>query len=231
MNEAEAQTDGWRPGGVIFDMDGTLFDSEPVHGMAWIEELRALGVGFEPTDYEAWVGVPDRVLAAKLVEQEGLSLTPGELLSRKAERFVEFGEGKFDRFEGIAEALERLRLAGVPMALCTSSTRRDCELSLQWTGLERYFERRVTIDDVTATKPDPDPYRRAAGLLGLEPGECLVVEDSGSGIRSAAGAGCRVIAAGRGAGEDALGLAARVCGTAREAVELAVGVALGEVGL
>ncbi|MFC7642865.1 HAD family hydrolase [Streptosporangium lutulentum] len=94
---------------------------------------------------------------------------------------------------GAAELLEEVRLAGLPTALVTSSVRPIAEACLESIGRHN-FDRVVTGDDVDRTKPDPEPYRTAVRLLGVEAARCVALEDSPNGVTSATAAGCRVVA-------------------------------------
>lgn len=179
--------------GLVLDMDGTLFESESLHSEAWKRVFAEIGLQFPDQWYHQWVGVTDERMIRTVTAEYAPAQDPEALLARKMALFPEMASGALCAFPGVRERLERVRDCGLPMVLCTSSRRDDCDLTLRETGLADLLPLRVCINDVTAPKPDPDPYLRAVALLGLEPGQCAAIEDSPSGTTSARAAGCRVI--------------------------------------
>lgn len=182
-----------RPAAVLFDMDGTLVDSEPV----WFEtEVRLLGeYGFE-LGLEHWravLGKPNHIACAYLVEVSGIPLTWQELGERiEAEMVVRLAEG-LELLPGVKELLVELQEAGVPAALVSASSRRIVDACLS-AGSADFFRHTVSGNDIVRAKPHPDPYLRAAELLGVDPADCVVIEDSPTGAASGVAAGCRVLA-------------------------------------
>lgn len=175
--------------GVVFDMDGVLFDSEPVHIRAWQQVLAEDGIAYPTGWFADWIGIPDRDLAAHL-EGTHPVLAGGDrpaLLMRKREAYRLAAE-EMRAFEGLRERLDALA-AQIPLAVATSSRRDDLEMLLPITGLAGRFPVRVGYEETDAHKPDPAPYRLAAARLGLDPSCCAAVEDSPQGIASARGAG------------------------------------------
>jgi beta-phosphoglucomutase len=181
--------------GLLLDMDGTLFDSEVLHIQAWRQVLESLGAVYPDAWYQPWIGTPDRELpAAVLAERPELGIGPEAMLERKAAVYGELARRELKPFAGLEARLRGLAAEGAPMVVCTSSRRLDAELSLTAGGLADLFPLRVALEDAPAPKPDPSPYRNAAGLIGLDPAECLAIEDSPAGVASATGAGCLVAA-------------------------------------
>ncbi|MBC3192089.1 HAD family phosphatase [Pseudonocardia sp. C8] len=185
--------------GVLLDMDGTLIDSEKVWEVALNDLMKHLGA--DPLSTEARresVGGsldsslricfreagrdPDTVPAAEYVE------TGAWFYDRAGELF---GQG-VDWRPGARELLGALHAEGVPAALVTNTIRVLAERALDTLG-RGHFAAVVTGDEVTATKPAPDPYRRGAELLGVDPADCVAVEDSPTGALSAERAGCAVL--------------------------------------
>ncbi|RCV54096.1 HAD family hydrolase [Marinitenerispora sediminis] len=183
-----------RPAAVLWDLDGTLVDSEPLWGVALDEVAEAMGRPLTAEVRREMVGTDSPTTMAILARHTGTPVTPAECdaIHEKVLRRVE-GLLRDDLvvLPGAAETLRRVRAAGVPMALVTSSPRRLAELSLDRIGPE-LFDAVVTADDVTERKPAPEPYERAARLLGVAAAEAWAVEDSDSGAAAAAAAGCRV---------------------------------------
>jgi HAD superfamily hydrolase (TIGR01509 family) len=184
------------PAAVLWDMDGTIVDSEKL----WDVSLRELieRLGGELTDHvrEALVGSNLDHTIRVLLAESGRAATPGAideasrwLLDRTA---VLFRDGLVFR-PGALAALRAVRAAGVPTALVTSTERELTEVALNTIG-RGFFDVSVCGDEVDGlNKPHPRPYQRAAELLGVDPAECVAVEDSVAGATSAAAAGCTVL--------------------------------------
>jgi HAD superfamily hydrolase (TIGR01509 family) len=178
---------------VLFDMDGLLIDSEPLWLKAETAVMARLGASWTEEDQAQLLGGSlDRTVryflakAARPVPPEVV----GEwLMSDIYERVRRDG---VPVRPGARELLAAVAAAGLPYALVTSSERRFMDAVLAATGMR--FDVRVCAEDVSATKPDPEPYLLAAKLVGTDPGQCFALEDSANGVASAEAAGCRVIA-------------------------------------
>jgi HAD superfamily hydrolase (TIGR01509 family) len=180
---------------VLFDLDGVLVDTTALHGRVWSEfgsfhgyaptraELLATNGLRAGVVVQAWLGpgLGDEAVAALVAEREVLF---NRLLSVEPMAAV----------PGAADFVGALASAGVPMAVATSAVPANAELALARIGLRRAFSAVVTAPDVSKGKPDPECWLKAAALLGVAPGRCLVVEDSISGIRAARAAGARCLA-------------------------------------
>lgn len=180
------------PTAVLFDMDGTLIDSEPV----WFEtEARLLAeFGFElgREHWEHVLGQPNEVSCKYLIGVSGIPLSWLELNEKIEVAMVEQLSQGLELLPGAKELLVELLAAGVPTALVSASSRRIVDACIGAIGAD-FFRYTVSGDDVTRTKPDPEPYLRAAELLGVDPAECVVIEDSPIGTAAGAAAGCRVL--------------------------------------
>jgi HAD superfamily hydrolase (TIGR01509 family) len=188
---------GGRPPGtstaVLFDMDGLLIDSEPL----WLEVETAvmarLGAGWTEADQAQLLGGSlertVRYLLGKATRPAPPEVVGEWLMSGIAERVRRAG---VPVQPGARELLAEVEAAGLPRALVTSSERRFMDEVLASTGMR--FDALVCADDVSATKPDPEPYLLAAKLVGVPPADCFALEDSPNGVASAQAAGCRVIA-------------------------------------
>jgi beta-phosphoglucomutase len=180
--------------GVVFDLDGVLADSEPLHVRAWIEVLGGLGISPEmigPQTLAAWVGVPDVLMVGGIVERFGLPKTPEELLAGKRAAYRELIPKALTCFPGVAEELASWD--GAPLAIATATPRREAELMLATLGLTRSFRVLVAGDEIQRPKPAPDCYLQAASGLGLDPASCAAVEDAPHGVRAARAAGLHVL--------------------------------------
>ena len=180
---------------VLFDMDGTLVDSEKLWDVAMRELYARHGAEMTAQVREATVGGSAESVIGIVYADLGLDPDP-EHMAATADWLHEITGELFDAglpwCDGARELLDELAAAGLPMALVTNTRRSLTERALQRIG-RHYFTASVCGDEVPNGKPAPDPYRRAAELLGLDPAQCLAIEDSVTGAASAEGAGCPVL--------------------------------------
>ena len=179
---------------IIFDMDGVLFNSEPLHIRAWQAAIAPLGHSFASEWYLPWIGIPDWQLAEYLQREFAVAASECDLLAQKREHYLRITTTELHAFDGLLEGLRGLSALGIPLAVATSSNREFCRHTLSCTGLLNFFPVCVAAEDVTRHKPAPDPYLRAAELLAVPAGKCTVIEDSPAGVRAARAAGCIVLA-------------------------------------
>lgn len=181
-----------RPAAVLWDMDGTLVDTEPY----WIETEFALAEKYGGTWSEAHainlVGNDLLDSALYIREHMGIALQPSEIVEHLLDGVVARVEDTVPWRPGALQVLADLREEGVPCALVTMSWRRFVAPILASLP-EGTFTTIVTGDSVAHGKPHPAPYLKAASELGLDPADCLAVEDSNTGARSAESAGCVVL--------------------------------------
>ena len=173
---------------VLFDMDGTLVDSEATHFRAMQDLLDEQGLTLPPGFDEACTGMTIGAVHARLVDECGLKMDLPLFTLRKNEAFIA-RLPELQRRHGASEALGLLQDLGRPHAIVSNSERDVMNASLQSLGLLTPGLVTVSRNDVAAGKPAPDPYLRAAELLGLTPAECLVVEDSSPGAAAGLAAG------------------------------------------
>lgn len=178
---------------VLFDMDGLLIDSEPLWFETETEVMARLGGAWEETDQQELLGgslersvtyLNQRASRPAPADKIGRWLTEG-VIRRVRERGVPV-------MPGARELVAQVAAAGVPYALVTASRRDFADAVLRAVGWR--FPVVVTAEDVRRGKPDPQPYRLAAGRLGVHPTRCVALEDSTTGVASAQRAGCRVVA-------------------------------------
>jgi len=179
---------------VLFDMDGLLIDSEPLWLAAETDVMARLGgPPWTAQDQQALLGGSlertVRYLRAKATRPQPPGVVADWLMSGVEDRVRTHG---VPLQPGAADLLAAVKAAGLPHALVTSSERSFMDAVLTSTGMA--FDLTVCADDVTHTKPDPEPYLRAAELLGVAPGHCSALEDSPNGVASAEAARCRVFA-------------------------------------
>ncbi|MFG1699994.1 HAD family hydrolase [Nonomuraea sp. NPDC049309] len=178
---------------VFFDMDGLLVDSERV----WLEietgVMARLGAAWTPEHQANLVGGSMERTVGYMLSVSGAGVPPETIRKWMIDGMVARLQDGVPVMPGASELLDALRDEGVPVGLVTSSVRPIADAVLKSVGRER-FDLVVTADDVTRTKPDPEPYLTAARRLGVAPARCVVLEDSPSGVAAATAAGCAVVA-------------------------------------
>ncbi|BET68785.1 beta-phosphoglucomutase family hydrolase [Opitutales bacterium ASA1] len=181
--------------GALFDWDGVIIDSSAQHEESWerlaLEERRPL-----PADhFKRGFGMKNEVIIPDVL---GWSVDAAELrrmsLRKEAIYREVVAERGIEPLAGVRTFLERLRAAGVPCAIASSTHRANIDLSLGRMGLEGCFARIVSAEDVAHGKPHPEPYEKAAQMLGCDPRRCVVFEDALMGIDSGLAAGAKVVA-------------------------------------
>jgi len=182
---------------LLFDLDGTLVDSEHFHFNTWNELLAESNVQLEYEDFlNNYAGIPLPGNAVRLKELYTIDSPLELLISRKEDLTVaRLKTSKIELMPYAQDALDFFAGTGVKMALVTASKRPDVDEMFNKNGLGKYFSFLVTRSDVVNSKPDPESYNLAVGKFGLEKSECLVFEDTLNGLRAAKAAGltCYVI--------------------------------------
>lgn len=179
---------------IIFDCDGVIADTEPIHMAAFGRVLEEQGITLVEEDYfNHYLALDDRGCFIKAFAAQEPAVAPGlitEMIGRKAGYVERAMKANLRLMPG---ALELIRRAAecYPLAIASGALRAEIELILSFGGLSDCFHVVVSAEDVARSKPDPDPFMKALELLNLsnidriEPGECLVIEDSIHGIRAA----------------------------------------------
>ena len=181
------------PSAVIFDMDGVLLDSEPLHYEAVRQILAEQGVEFPLEDYFRYLGTTLTSTWDDLCERYPIAM-PFEAFETRynADVLIQYQAGA-PLIRGARELAQQLTQAGVPIAVASSSHREWVEAALTGAGLREFFAQTTAGDEVSQGKPSPEIYLKAAEKLGFDPAECIAVEDAPAGVESAAAAGMRVV--------------------------------------
>ncbi|MGJ4077635.1 phosphoribosyl-ATP diphosphatase [Corynebacterium macclintockiae] len=182
---------------ILWDMDGTLVDTEPLWGIATFEMGEKMGRPLTPEVREKTVGATTPTTVEICAAHAGLVLDDAAKAAWLDFMYTRVGELLARELEfrpGIREILHEAKAAGFPMALVTNTNRALTELSLDSIGRE-FFDFTLCGDEVPNGKPAPDIYATAAARFGFAPDDCLVVEDSTTGMTAARDAGCRVLGA------------------------------------
>jgi HAD superfamily hydrolase (TIGR01509 family) len=179
-----------QPRGVIFDMDGVLVNTEPLHFAATRDALAEIGIPLTEAEYYSrYLAYPDPEMFAMLVPDP--RARPA-VMAAKGRRYLELAAAGIPAFPDGLGLLARLQ--GWRIGLATGSLAAEAELALGALGIRDRFQVVISQQDCVRGKPDPEPFLRAADGLGLSPARCLVVEDAPGGIQAAKGAGMRCLA-------------------------------------
>jgi beta-phosphoglucomutase len=189
---------------LIFDFDGVVVNSEPIHCKCFQATLWTVGVNLTEEDYYAkYLGYDDHDCFLVAARDSGLPLTEPQIAALTAAKtrlvLAEY-RSSVQVLPGVAELIRTAAAAGVPVGVCSGALREEIELAARALGLLDCFRTIVAARDVRHGKPDPEGYalamRRlsAAAVRPLDPARCLAIEDSPAGIDAAHGAGMRVLA-------------------------------------
>jgi beta-phosphoglucomutase family hydrolase len=171
----------------LFDCDGTIADSMPLHYMAWKKALAEWDCEFDEKLFYAWGGMPVSEIVQTLNKNHGLSM-PVEAVSRRKESlYFEL----LPQLKAVAEVLEHVEAehGRIPFAVVSGSTRESVTASLDALNILDRFDTLVCAGDYQRSKPDPEAFLLAAARLGVPPENCLVFEDTEMGIQAATAAG------------------------------------------
>ncbi len=171
----------------LFDCDGTIADSMPLHYLAWSKVLSEWNCTFDEGLFYQWGGMPVAEIISTLNEKHSLSMPVEDVSRRKEEHYFEI----LPQLKAVPEVLEQIELSygRIPFAVVSGSTRDSVVASLQTLNILDRFDTLVCAGDYRKSKPDPEPFLIAAQRLGVPPAQCLVFEDTEMGIQAATAAG------------------------------------------
>ncbi|KAA3616442.1 MAG: beta-phosphoglucomutase family hydrolase [Calditrichaeota bacterium] len=177
--------------GLIFDCDGTLIDSMPVHYVAWKATMLKYGIHFSEARFYALGGVPVFEIIKTLAEDAGKELDIEAVADEKEKMFI----ANMHEAQAIDEvvAIARANLGKKPMAVASGTAGWALELELKHIGIYDWFDAIVGSDTVKKHKPEPDVFLEAARQISVEPARCCAFEDSDMGIQAAQAAGMDVV--------------------------------------
>ena len=179
-------------GAYIFDCDGTLADTMPLHYRAWTRIVAELGGSFPKELFYEWGGTPTAQILTRLRDEYGLKVGDVQkAAARKEEYFLEMIR-EVKPIEAVLQIARRWH--GIkPMAVASGGFRRQIERTLDTLGIRGLFNTVVCVEDYPRGKPFPDPFLEAARRLDVLPAECLVFEDSPQGVQAAEAAGMQFV--------------------------------------
>jgi beta-phosphoglucomutase len=185
---------------IVFDFDGVVVDTEPLHYRAFLAALDEHSVQFDFDHYQRhYIGFDDRDGFAAISRDHSLLISPEQLrvlIDEKAAAFEAMVTEGLDPLPGVVPLI-RTASAILSTAICSGALRCDIDAvlaTLDGGGLTDLFETIVTADDVAKSKPDPQSYRLAAERLGIAPSNCVAIEDTPAGLQSARAAGLKTLA-------------------------------------
>jgi beta-phosphoglucomutase len=178
------------PRAILFDHDGVLARSEPLHWAAWREVLRELGLPYVESEIRTMVGFTAPQIMTTILDKYRPGWNPKildvhALAQQKNDHYLQAAQTELRAYPGVRELLTWMKSVGIKSAVVSNAKRRELESALRWLQILDLFDVVISRDDAGVAKPDPTPYLMAAASLGLEPHECLAVEDSPTGIESA----------------------------------------------
>jgi beta-phosphoglucomutase family hydrolase len=171
----------------LFDCDGTIADSMPLHYVAWKRALAEWNCEFSEDLFYRWGGLSVARIITQLNEERGLNMPVEDVSRRKEELYFE----SLPQLKAVSEVLEHIEASHgrIPLAVVSGSTRDSVTASLEVLKILDRFDTLVCAGDYQKSKPDPEPFLIAAERLGVTPEDCLVFEDSDMGIQAATAAG------------------------------------------
>jgi HAD superfamily hydrolase (TIGR01509 family) len=174
-------------GAYLFDCDGTVVDSMPLHYLAWKQALGEWNCDFSEDTFYAWGGLPVAEVISRLNAQHGLQMPVTAVETRKENLYYDH----ISRLRAVPEVVQHIdaMYGKIPFAVVSGSTRESVVKSLEAVKLLGKFDTLVCAGDYAKSKPDPEPFLQAASRLGVAPEACLVFEDTDMGIQAATAAG------------------------------------------
>lgn len=179
---------------VIFDMDGVIIDSEPIHFEVDKQTFKDLGYNVSVEELGKYVGTTNEYMLTEIKKKYNINKSIEEIISYKVEMTKrKVMESNLEPIEGIKELLSELKNKDIPTAIASSSPRDFIDVVVSKFKLKNYFKFIVSGEEVKRGKPAPDIYFETAKKLGINPRDCIVIEDSKNGVLAAKTAGMKCI--------------------------------------
>jgi beta-phosphoglucomutase family hydrolase len=180
--------------GVIWDLDGVIADTAHYHRKAWQETFRKMGREFTEDDFKYSFGLRNYDIIPGILGKEISNEEINRISDEKEVVFRRLIAGNIKPLPGVIVLMKSLEDAGFQMGLASSTPRENIHLVLEGLGIRNYLKCVIAAEDVSRGKPDPQVFLLAAVKLGIEPGDCIVIEDAVAGVAAARSAGMRCLA-------------------------------------
>lgn len=177
---------------VIFDMDGVIVDSEPLHMKIERELLEEFGGKITEKEHAQFIGTTDYHMWSNLKDRFNLKPSVDDLIKMKKKRFIE-NIDKVELVDGFYDFMLKLYDENYLLALASSNNREAVDAVMNMFNLDKYFKCSISGEEVTKGKPDPEIFLKAAKKLNVDPKDCLVIEDAAAGVKAAKSAGMKCV--------------------------------------
>lgn len=179
---------------LIFDMDGVIIDSEPIHIEVNTKLLQDMGITIAESENYEFIGARSEEMWDILIKRYNIPETVESLMNKqKSYKMQRFMNEELEPIDGIKDLLRAAKRKGLKIALATSSPLHFAKFILNRIGLKVFFDKLITADHISRSKPDPEIYLTAAEQLRVLPEECIAIEDAPLGIQAAQSAGMKCI--------------------------------------
>jgi beta-phosphoglucomutase family hydrolase len=178
--------------GLIFDCDGTLVDSMPLHYHAWVTVLRRYDFDFTEARFYQWAGVPVDEIVRRLAAEKGLTVDAKVIAAERDTYFHSLPASELRPVVAVVDVARRFHRQ-LPLAVATGSTQASAEASLRAIGILEWFDAVISSQDAGRPKPAPDVFLMAAERIAVTPSDCVAFEDGDAGLQAAQAAGMRVV--------------------------------------
>lgn len=172
---------------VIFDMDGVIVDTEPVHHHAYLQHFKELQIDVDDKMYSTFIGSSTKNIYTYIKEYFNLPQAVGDLIVRKRELFNAAFEGAthLKLIDGVEDLIKDLHKNGIQLLVASSSAYVTINAIFRKFSLDQYFSHKVSGEDFPQSKPNPAIFNKAVELSGHQKNECIIIEDSANGIKAA----------------------------------------------
>ena len=172
---------------VLFDMDGVIVDTEPLHRKAYFKTFNQLGIDVSEELYTSFTGASTKRVCETLISEFGLSQTFEEISQIKRDHFKDYfyNDDEFDLISGVKSLIEHYHDNGIKLIVASSATMTTINMVFDKFGLEKYFSGKISGADLKESKPHPEVFQLAAEMAGHHIENCMVIEDSTNGILAA----------------------------------------------
>ncbi|WP_299781660.1 HAD family phosphatase [uncultured Formosa sp.] len=181
---------------VLFDMDGVIVNTEPLHYKAYYDMFKAVNIEVPLEHYQRYTGRSTISTCTGICEHFGLEQDPKELVQLKRKAFQKLfkADPDLDLLPGVLDLIKNYYENGITLVLASSASQITIHDVFTRFNLDQYFKGRISGADLKASKPHPEIFQRAAEIAGFKPSECMVIEDSTSGIKASHTAGIYCVA-------------------------------------